>query len=57
MTKRVYYSEFPDYREAKSERINAAWLRTKFIRRDATRREADYEWRRRQRSAVSYSRL
>jgi hypothetical protein len=41
MTKRVYYSEFPDYREAKSERINAAWLRTQFIRRDAARVEAD----------------
>jgi hypothetical protein len=38
MTKRVHDSEFPDYREAKSERMNAAWLRTQFIRRDATRR-------------------
>jgi len=38
MTKRVHDNEFADYREAKSERINAAWLRTQFIRRDATRR-------------------
>ena len=38
MTKRVHDSEFPDYREAKSERMNAARLRTQFIRRDATRR-------------------
>ena len=37
-TKRIHDSEFPDYREAKSERMNAAWLRTQFIRRDATRR-------------------
>ena len=27
MTKRVHDNEFPDYREAKSERMNAAWLR------------------------------
>ena len=41
MTKPIHDSEFPDYREAKSERMNAAWLRTQFIRRDAARVEAD----------------
>jgi hypothetical protein len=41
MTKRVHDSEFPYYREAKSERLNAAWLRTQFIRRDTTRVGAD----------------
>ena len=34
MTNRIHDSEFPDYREAKSERMNAAWLRTQFIRRE-----------------------
>jgi hypothetical protein len=41
MTKRIHDSEFPDYREAKSERMNAAWPRNQFIRRDTARVETD----------------
>jgi hypothetical protein len=41
MTKRIHDREFPDYREAKSERMNAAWPRNQFIRRDTARVETD----------------